>query len=297
MIPGAIVALLTALWTVSSAQPVPGSSAQPAPGSRVETHQLSSAVFGNTRTIRVYVPAAYEASPSRRFPVLVMNDGFAVFSPRSWSAPETLDRLIAAGEVAPFLLVGIDNAASIPGATTPGLDRAREYMPYADSTMPEAGTPRGLEYPRLVMDEVLPLVRRHYRVAPEPSGTAIGGSSLGAIAALVTVLRHPKVFGALLLESAPLFMFDGRLQREMERAPSWPDKVYLGLGGAETEDTALLARGRAAHDAFVAAIRGRFPSTRVKDLVVPGAAHNSAAWRARLPEALTFVSPADARAR
>jgi predicted alpha/beta superfamily hydrolase len=107
------------------------------------------------------------------------------------------------------------------------------------------------------------------------------------------VLRHPGAFGAVLLESAPLFMFDARLQRELEQTSRCPDKVYLGLGGAETDDLALLSRGRAAHDAFVTAVRKRCPATHVKDHIVAGAAHNSTAWKARLPEALTFLFQAD----
>ncbi|RPJ53288.1 MAG: hypothetical protein EHM24_33090, partial [Acidobacteria bacterium] len=99
------------------AQTTPATSAKP----DVRTLTLASKVFENTRTIRVYLPPGYDSSQAAgtRYPVLYMNDGFAVFAERSWDAPRQLDELIGAGAVRPLILVGIDNAASIPGAKNP----------------------------------------------------------------------------------------------------------------------------------------------------------------------------------
>lgn len=71
--------------------------------SRIVVLTLTSRVFGNTRSIRVYLPPGYFAAASsrRRYPVFYFNDGFAVFSARLWNALEIADSLIAAGRVAP----------------------------------------------------------------------------------------------------------------------------------------------------------------------------------------------------
>jgi enterochelin esterase-like enzyme len=64
----------------------------------VRTLTLASAVFRNTRSIRVYLPPGYEspACAAARYPALILNDGFAVFSERAWNAPRQLDGLIRA---------------------------------------------------------------------------------------------------------------------------------------------------------------------------------------------------------
>src|SRR3712207_977266 len=135
----------------------------------------------------------------------------------------------------------------------------------------------------------MPLVARDFRTLDGPANTGIAGASYGAVAALVTVLRRPGVFGTLLLESAPLFLFGGRLVEEAQRATSWPGAVYVGVGSRETEDARVLALGEDALKRFVSAVRARSPATRVHFTIVEGATHTSRAWGARLPAALAFL--------
>jgi predicted alpha/beta superfamily hydrolase len=72
-----------------------------------------------------------EAGKYHPYPVLYMNDGQNVFgdchtlSGCSWQAAEAAAELITAGQLPPFLLVGIDHA---------GLTRSLEYTPYAPGT-------------------------------------------------------------------------------------------------------------------------------------------------------------------
>jgi len=49
--------------------------------SRVQVLTLSSQVFRNRRSIRVYLPPGYfdQANNNRRYPILYLNDGFALF--------------------------------------------------------------------------------------------------------------------------------------------------------------------------------------------------------------------------
>ena len=291
----AAVALLgAALGTPAGGAPRrPHAAARPAPQadtSRVVVIPIASRVLGNTRALRVYLPpGAAPGDTARRFPALYLNDGFAVMSPRGWNARRTLDSLIAARAVAPMVVVAIDNAASIPGIPDPGRARADEYLPYPDATEPDLPSPRGGEYARFVVEEVVPLVERSFPVQRGAAHRGIGGSSYGAVAALVSVLRYPGVFGALLLESPPLFLFRGRLVDEAAALPTWPAAVHVGLGTRETDDAAVSAAGRAAIDRFVRLAGERSPATRVRLHVVEGATHTSAAWGARLPEALRFV--------
>jgi enterochelin esterase-like enzyme len=260
---------------------------------RVVLVALASKTFGNTRMVRVYLPPGYhdKAQATRRYPVLFMNDGFAVFSPRSWNAPALLDSLIVTRRIAPMILVGIDNAASIAGTTTPDRDRTNEYLPYPDSLEPELPNPQGMRYPEFVTGEVLPLIGQRFRVSNERNQRGVGGSSYGAIAALYTVLQKPDVFGKLLLESTPLFLFGFRLVEEARHLSQWPERVYVGLGTQETNDPAILARANHPGRDFVAVARDKLGAERVLYHLVAGARHSPQAWRARFPTALQFLFP------
>ena len=80
----------------------------------------------------------------------------------------------------------------------------------------------------------MPFIEREYPVAHGASYTAFGGSSYGAVAALFTAMTHPGVFGRLLLESPSLYVGRGTLLRQARKMRRWPQRVYLGVGSAET---------------------------------------------------------------
>ena len=255
---------------------------------------ITSERLGNTRSLRIYLPRGYHdaANAQQRYPVLIMNDGFAVFSARSWNAPARVDSAIAAGFVAPFILVGIDNAASIPGTTNPGQARTNEFLPYPDRLEPAVPNPRGSTYAEFVVHEVMPLLGQRFRASNDRSDIGIGGSSYGGTAALYTYLRFPDRFGKLLIESTLLSMFEGRLVDQMKAASILPDRLYFGVGTKETEDAVIVAQAASSGDAFVQfateRLGNRFWFNRVE-----GGTHTSAAWGARFPAALHFLFPAN----
>jgi enterochelin esterase-like enzyme len=282
-----------ALLATLTAAPAPLIGWTVADTSRIITLPFTSRVYGNTRTVRVYLPPGYShpENRTRHYPLLLMGDGFAVFSPRAWNAPAQLDSLIAGRAIAPLVLVGIDNAASISGIPNPGLARAREYLPYADLNEPLLSDPQGTRYPDMLWNEVLPLVRSRFRVDTVPDAVVLGGSSYSAIAALYTATVTGPRFDGLLLESPPVFMFQERLTDELLAATRLPRRLYIGIGTAETTDTAILNRGAGSIRRLIIAAEARRLTTRLNQ--VEGATHDSRAWRARLPAALRFLFPPD----
>lgn len=83
----------------SSVSPPASPPANPADSAHVEVLSLASNVFGNTRALHVYLPPGYDAGSNsqRRYPVLYMNDGFALF--RHVRAAAIADSLIRAGDL------------------------------------------------------------------------------------------------------------------------------------------------------------------------------------------------------
>lgn len=251
-------------------------------------HEFHSRIFHNTRFLRVWLPPGYDdpQNSERRYPVLYLNDGQNLFEPATsfngveWQVDETADRLIREGVIAPLIIVGIDNA---------GKDRIREYMPHR-SFQPVMLRVQGTRYPSFLMKEVMPFVARHYRVAPGPENTGLGGSSLGALISLYTAAVSPGIIGRLFLESPSLWASNRQIIRQSRFVRSWPERVFLATGTAEAgrqeKDQSMVDDVRE-----LAAILNRagLDDRHLRLVVEEGATHHESAWARRFPEALSFL--------
>lgn len=251
-------------------------------------HQFRSRIFRNTRFLRVWLPPGYDEAENRdcRYPVLYLNDGQNLFESATsftgveWEVDETADLLIRENAIAPMIIVGIDNA---------GNARVREYMPYR-SLQPMIMRVQGNRYPDFLLKEVMPFVACNYRVATGPENTGLGGSSLGALIALYTVIVRPNVVGKLLLESPSLWASNRQIIRESRSVKQWPWRIYLGTGTAETGNP---DRDRSVVDdvrEFSAILRRRdLDDHRLRLVIEDGGTHHESAWARRFPEALRFL--------
>ena len=249
-------------------------------------HLLRSKIFRNTRTVRVWLPPAYDNSSGTRYPVLYLNDGQNLFDPATafvgvdWRAGATAERLIAEGKIPPAIIVGIDNT---------GKDRVREYIPYR-SVEPRVYGPQGKRYPEFLRREVMPMIEKYYSVAKGPEHTGLGGSSLGGLITLYTQLALPGVFGRLLIESPALWVANRRILQECRSFRDWPHRIYLGIGrrevGNPVKDEVAVADvrelERILHDAKLGA-------SRLRVVVQEDATHTEAAWAGRFANALEFL--------
>jgi hypothetical protein len=128
--------LLLALWVLTADVLCRPAFAQqpcrPTVEGRLETFTLTSRVFHDTRTIRVWLPPAYD--PARKYPVLYIPDGASAFDActafrgQELRADETLSELIAAGQVPPLIAVGIDNGSDVVDNSDNGVGRASEFL-------------------------------------------------------------------------------------------------------------------------------------------------------------------------
>ncbi len=252
---------------------------------------FTSQIFHNTRMLRVWVPGNYLSphNAHRKYPVLYMQDGQNLFDKATafageWQMDETADHLIGSFQIGQMFIIGIDNT---------GETRSTEYLPYPDSHNPHspgAKETRGTDYARMVVTEVMPFLQKRYRIATGPVNTGIGGSSYGAVAALYAALKYPGVFGHLLIESPPLWIGDGELLKDIEKARALPQKIYIGVGTSESSDPK--ESGEEVQEVRdlekLLHAKGLGP-TRLKVVVQEGAKHNEAAWSSRLPEAMLFL--------
>jgi enterochelin esterase family protein len=150
---------------------------------------LPSAVFpGTQHTYYVYVPAQYD--PARPTPLMVFNDGQAMMAePGDVQAQNVLDNLIYRREV-PVMLAVFINPGRRPDQPEPvptnwgdkTTNRADEYNPPND------------RYARVIVDELMPALKKSYNITPDPDLHAIMGSSSGGCAAFGVAWFRPDAF-------------------------------------------------------------------------------------------------------
>jgi predicted alpha/beta superfamily hydrolase len=250
---------------------------------RTELLTLHSRVFSNTRSIRVWLPPGYSDPGALQsgYAVFYFTDGVAVFHGRELG--RVAGELIAAHQIPPTIFVGIDNGGSTRESKAPGTDRANEYLPFPDEFLePPLPNPHGKLFPTFFEKEVRPLVEKRYRVNGE---IGIAGSSYGGVIALYSVLKRPREFRWLLLESPSLYINHDALLKMSAGQDTWPTRVYIGAGTDEGEGDAKREMVDDVHR-FTRSIQQR---TKACAVIVEGAQHNEDAWRARLPEALKFL--------
>jgi enterochelin esterase-like enzyme len=251
-------------------------------------HEFQSRIFRNIRMLRVWVPPGYNAgeNQSRHYPVFYLNDGQNLFDPATayigvdWQVDEAADRLIRDGKIPPLIIVGIDNAQK---------DRPKEYLPYR-SFHPPVMRPQGKRYPEFLLNEVMPFVHEHYRIARGPENTGLGGSSLGAIISLFTAMDRRGIFGRLLLESPSLFISNRQLLKVSRAFRQWPERVFIGIGtkeaGSEERDRQTVEDVRQLEHILR---RGGLKEDRLRVVIDEGATHSEQEWAKRFPEALSFL--------
>jgi predicted alpha/beta superfamily hydrolase len=235
--------------------------------------KLPSAFLDHPRDVVVYLPPGYDDG-SIRCPVLYLHDGQNLFDPdrahirgQHWRVGETMDALIDEGAIPPVIVVGVDNT---------GTSRIQEYTPTRDARL---GGGRASDYGRFLVEELKPFVDRTYRTRPDASHTALGGSSLGALATLHIGFTRPGVFGALVAMS-PSVWWDRRviLGTVRRTRPRPAVRIWADMGTAEGRRA--LDDARMLKAALVGA--GWVAGGDLHYAEYDGATHSETAWADRL---------------
>lgn len=193
------------------------------PHGTLETHQFESEIIAGARKVQIYLPSDYKAlmvqevavidgggeertepSFAGTYPVIFVQDGGEYIT--LGSMVNVLDYAIAHELVPPVVAVFIDP-----------LDRNYEYFLNKD-------------YERIVVDEVLPLVREKYDISAEPGKNAIMGASLGGAISVMIALDRPDIFGKCGSHSGAFEINDGELMERVVSEPERPVDFYLDCG-------------------------------------------------------------------
>ena len=200
---------------------------------------IQASQLGNKRNIYVYLPPGYEEQIERHYPVLYVHAGQRAFGPSSpgnetWQLDLAADELISAGRIEPIIIVAIAHVRPVT---------RNEFYHYVDAEQEAIGIGgSGIEYEQFIIDELKPMIDQRYRTKRDRDNTGLLGSSAAALCTLHIGMRHPNVFGKLIMMS-PYFVDaqldeqaeNGLREKNMYRLPdSIPDvNMWVDIGDTE----------------------------------------------------------------
>ena len=158
-------------------------------GKFTEAKVIPSKVFtGTQHTYWVYVPAQYD--PEKPCALMIFNDGQAMKAePGDVQGHRVLDNLIYRREI-PVMLGVFINPGRRPDQPEPNprdwgdktSNRADEYNPPNEN------------YGRVIVEELMPALKKEYNISPDPEQHGIMGASSGGCAAFAVAWFRPDDF-------------------------------------------------------------------------------------------------------
>ncbi|MBZ0173008.1 MAG: hypothetical protein K8E66_11545, partial [Phycisphaerales bacterium] len=204
-----------------------------------------------------------------------MHDGQNLFDAATsfageWQVDETCEALIAAGEIEPIIVIGIDN----------GPNRCGEYTPWFDGGVGCGG--QGDAYLTAIETVLMPEIESRYRV--EPGETYMSGSSLGGL--ISAYAGYAFESWSRIAAVSPSYWFDGAEMVNFATQTGRPtslERFYQDFGTSEGSTTPFnqmravaLAQGFVEGDDFLS-------------VLAPVHQHNESFWALRFPDILRFL--------
>jgi predicted alpha/beta superfamily hydrolase len=229
-------------------------------------------------------------------PLLVMHDGKNVFNTETstvgvtWGVVEAVEREIAPThpELQPLIV-----AVWVPDESR----RFQELAPQAvmeryPQIWDEIGGPtvswaindhtlRGDAYQEVLASKVVPWAREAFGITASRERTAVCGSSMGALASLYALARHPETWGSALALSTHLPLGDGLMGAGLVDLLPPPGRHRIWMDYGDQTLDAAYAPYQARFDADLAA-RGWQYGTDVLTTPFLGHDHSERAWSARI---------------
>jgi predicted alpha/beta superfamily hydrolase len=176
---------------------------------RIIRHDNFSSSFVPSRNIDVWLPDGYD--PSKKYAVLYMHDGQMLFdktitwNKQAWDVDDVANRLEKAGQVIPFIVVGIWNSGAtrrseyFPQKAFESLTPAeKEDIRLASTTNNTVAnfTANSDNYLRFLVNELKPFIDSTYATLTDRANTFVAGSSMGGLISMYAICEYPDVFGA-----------------------------------------------------------------------------------------------------
>lgn len=178
--------------------------------------------LNTTRKVWALLPHDYDYS-NESYPVMYLQDAQNLFNESSGYGNWQIDKKLAVMSeynVGKIIVIAVEHAEE---------DRLKEYN--VGKTI--LGKGQGKKYIKFLVETLKPYVDNHFRTKKEREFTGIGGSSMGGLISIFSGLRHPDVFGKLMIFSPSLWVVPKMELKTYENSEA--TKIYLYAGGDESE--------------------------------------------------------------
>jgi enterochelin esterase family protein len=189
----------------------------------------------------IYLPAEYYSNPTKRFPVLYLQHGMGE-NETGWSAQGKtgiiMDNLIAEGKAVPFIIY-MDNGLDVrrPGDPAPGQGGFGGFGGPRPQGAPGQGGPRrggfgGFNAFHVLINDIIPMVEKNYRVIADTEHRAMAGLSMGGMQTHTITLANPTTFAYVGMFSGGTFNTE-----ELKDAADFKKTnkiLFMSAGGRET---------------------------------------------------------------
>ncbi|MBI4906679.1 MAG: esterase [Acidobacteria bacterium] len=269
-------------------------AAKDVPHGEVRQRWYLSKVTANWRRAYVYTPPEYDANSRTRYPVVYLLHGWGE-NEQGWHAQGhvdwIMDNLIASRKAKPMIIVMDNLNAAKPGEDA-SLYSARSIIarPSLADVPPPIGAPRtgtaparspfptnwGATFTEMLLNDLIPMVERTYRVAPGRENRAMAGLSMGGMQSFLTVLGNMDKFAYLGGFSGSSGGRGGTFDPKTSNNGVFADAaafnrkmkvLFLGIGSAEGPGTKTFSEA--------------LTSAGIKNVYFesPGTAHEWLTWR------------------
>ncbi|HEY3754938.1 MAG TPA: alpha/beta hydrolase-fold protein [Opitutaceae bacterium] len=210
-----VAALVLAVSLVPGSAPPAAAAETPAPAAdgpvslpRSTQHDFTSPIDGHP--YRVCVATPFGADPARAYPVFYVLDG-------NWYFLPTADNVTESGKtITQAIVVGLGYP------TYDNREVARRRM----------GELASDEFERVLLEEVKPWVEAHFHV--DRAHQTLYGKSMGGLATLAVLARHPEAFQTYVAASPALRMDKNGLLKDAQ-PPTPPVRLLITVGGLESK--------------------------------------------------------------
>jgi enterochelin esterase-like enzyme len=264
-------------------------------GDGTELHVLEnvpSKALGRDVKVRIVLPPGYFQT-QRAYPSLYLNDGQDL---EALGMMATLDRLYRLEKIEPFVLIAVHANE----------DRMQEYGTAGQPDYKKRGK-KAAKYSHFLLEELLPMLHRRYRLLDDKAQRTIAGFSLGGLSAFDIAWKHPDTFSKVGVFSGSLWWrsepFDPKqpdadriVQTMVEKGPKREGlKFWLQAG---TQDEQADRNNNGIIDAIddtldlVAGLKAiGYNQKDIHYLEVSGGKHNPKTWGQVMPDFLQWAFP------
>jgi predicted alpha/beta superfamily hydrolase len=230
------------------------------------------------RDVVVWLPPGYGQETARRYPVLYMHDGMAVFV--LWHIDDIARPLVESKQIEPLIIVMVSN-----GGTQE--DRFDDYTPTRDSNFTSGG--KADAYGRMLVEELKPFIDSQYSTLPDAAHTGLGGTSLGGLVSLYLGLKYPAMFGRLAVMSPSVWWDNKRIVRNVKELAAKPAmRIWLDTGTGE--GPFVMGDTKSLRDALVK--KGWTLKSDLMYFEARGATHDEESFAKRVEPMLKYLFPA-----